>query len=128
MKDVFIRKANSADAQEITVLLSLYQWFTYRHLFYNEYIEKLITNYYNVERIIEKISYINLKWHGYFIAQLNFKIVRVIGRVMIDDTVAKIYVFYLDFPIRNMRIGTHLLDFIRKFKHTYSAKDKWIYI
>jgi ribosomal protein S18 acetylase RimI-like enzyme len=125
MKEITIRRASRKDAEAITNVLAKSQWFTYEKLYSEDYITKLIDQYYNVQRIEQEIVSINEKWHGYFIAEMFGKIVGVIGGGMTSATEGEVYVFYLDPLMRGMGIGTRLLDFFTKIqKYTYGANDQ----
>ena len=69
-----------------------------------------------MQRIEQEIVFISEEWHGYFIAEMNGKIVGAIGGGMNDDTVGEVYVFYLDPTLRGQGIGTRFLTSLRKFK------------
>lgn len=127
MTIVSIRKATKNDAKALANLLAKSQWFTYESLFSEVYIQKLIDQYYNVQRIEQEIVFISEEWHGYFIAEMNGELVGAIGGGMNDETVGEVYVLYLDPAIRGQGIGTRLLDFFTKIqKHTYGAYEQWV--
>lgn len=127
MTIVSIRKANKSDTNDLANVLVKSQWFTYESLFSKDYIQKLIERYYNVQRIEQEIVFISEEWHGYFIAEMNGKVVGAIGGGMNDETVGEIYVLYLDPTLRGQGIGTRLLDFFTKIqKHTYGAQEQWV--
>lgn len=127
MKTVFIRKATKKDAKAIADVLAKSQWFTYKTLYSEGYIKRLIDQYYNVQRIEQEIVFISEEWHGYFIAEMNGKVVGAIGGGMNDDTAGEVYVLYLDPMLLGQGIGTRLLDFFTKIqKHTYGAKEQWV--
>lgn len=124
---VSIRKATKSDAVDLADLLAKSQWFTYESLFSTDYIQKLIEQYYNTQRIEQEIVFISEEWHGYFIAEMNGKVVGAIGGGMNDDTAGEVYVLYLDPVLLGQGIGTRLLDFFTKIqKHTYGAKEQWV--
>lgn len=125
MRELSIRKAVIHEAKHLSHLLSRCQWFTYEELYTKEYIEDLISKYYNVERIKQEITSTDRSWHGYVIAEKNRKIVGAIGGGLINETTAEIYVFYVDPDERGYGIGTRLLDFYTKLqKHIYGASEQ----
>lgn len=127
MDTVIIRLATKQDTKEILGVLHASQWFTYEHLFSKKYIQKLITQYYNEERIGKEIVSISEEWHGYYVAELSGRIVGVIGGGMTSKTTGEVYVFYLDSTIQRKGIGTRLLSFFTKIqKHIYGAKEQWV--
>ena len=89
MKTITIRRATRNDATAITDVLITSQWFTYEKLYSEDYITKLIDQYYNVQRIEQEIVSINEEWHGYFIAETDGKIVGAIGGGMTSKTAEK---------------------------------------
>lgn len=127
MKSVIIRQATKNDAKDLTNVLTISQWFTYEHLYSKEYIEKIILQYYNIERIEQEILSISFQWHGYFIAEEDGKVIGVIGGGMINKNAGEVYVFYMDPTLRGRGIGTRLLDYYTKIqKHTYRASEQWV--
>jgi len=127
MKKITIRRAARNDAEAITAILIKSQWFTYGKLYSEDYITKLIEQYYSVQRIEQEIVSINEQWHGYFIAETNGQILGTIGGGMTSKIVGEVYVFYLDPLMRGMGIGTRLLDFFTKIqKYTYGANEQWV--
>ena len=127
MDNVAIRQATVNDTKAVVSVLVASQWFTYKHLYSKSYIQNLIDQYYNVQRIRQEIVSISREWHGYFIAEMNRKIVGVIGGGMIGDDSGEVYVLYLDPALRGKGIGTRLLDSYTKVqKHTYGAREQWV--
>lgn len=127
MKKISIRNATRNDTKAVTELLVKSHWFTYDRLYSKDYIKKLIKQYYNVQRIEQEIVSISIEWHGYFIAEMNGKIVGAIAGGMTNSNSGEIYVFYLDPEMRGMGIGTRLLDFATKIqKHSYGASEQWV--
>ena len=113
--------------QSISNVLTASQWFTYEHLFTEEYIRKLNQQYYNVKRIEQEVISIDKKWHGYLVAEIEHNIVGVIGGGMLNEDRCEVYVLYLDPSVRGNGIGTRLLNFLTKIqKHQYGAKEQWV--
>ncbi|MBB4824321.1 N-acetylglutamate synthase-like GNAT family acetyltransferase [Sporosarcina luteola] len=120
-----IRKAELKDAEEMTALLVKAQWFTYKELYSELYIQQLISKYYNEQRIREEITEISDAWHGYYLALEEGKIAGVIGGGMVKEQVGEIYVFYLDPQMRGKGIGTRLLEFYTKLqKYQFHATEQ----
>ncbi|WHT47788.1 GNAT family N-acetyltransferase [Sporosarcina thermotolerans] len=127
MTEILVRSARQDEAKPISHLLSKCQWFTYRNLYSDIYIQRLINKYYNAERIQREITTIDKSWHGYFVAEKDGKLLGVIGGGMADDSDGEIYVFYMDPDYRGMGIGTRLLEFYTKIqKYTYGAERQWV--
>lgn len=127
MENIHLRQATSWDAEEMRDVLVKSQRFTYAQLFSPSYIEKLIDQYYNLDRIMEEIKIKTAKWHGYYVAEMDRRIVGVIGGGMIDEKAAEVYVLYMDPHMRGKGIGTRLLTYFTKIqKHTYGAEEQWV--
>lgn len=122
-----IRQATKKDAPAIVDVLTRSQWFTYEQLYAKDYIENMISQYYNMQRIEEEIISISKDWHGYFVAEQCNKIIGVIGGGMIGETIGEVYVFYLNPTMRGKGVGTRLLNFFTKIqKYTYGATEQWV--
>ena len=127
MSELSVRMARKEDAECIAPLLSKSQWFTYRNLYSEQYIEALIMKYYNVERVKQEVTSIDRSWHGYMVAELDGKIVGTIGAGMLNETDGEIYVFYVDPDRRGKGIGSRLIDFCTKIqKHRFHASKQWV--
>ena len=127
MNNLRIRQATINDAQSIRDVLTASQWFTYDLLFDKEYIQKLISHYYNIARIKDEIRNVSSKWHGYYIAEEHGSVTGVIGGGMLDQTTAEVYVFYIDPILRGRGIGTRLLNSFTKIqKYRYGANEQWV--
>lgn len=122
-----IRKAQSGDEQGIVDVCVAAQWNTYRDLYSNDYIERVIEKFYTVERISKEIKDTNRDWNGYFVALLNNEIVGAIGGGVDEDGVAEVYVLYLHPAKRGQGIGTKLLDYLTDVQRTeYGAHEQWV--
>ena len=127
MDNIVIRQATANDTKAVASVLVASQWFTYNHLYSKSYIQNLIDHYYNEQRIRDEISSISDKWSGYFLAELEGKVIGVIGGGMINATTCEIFVFYLDPSFRGLGVGTRLLNFFTKVqKHSYGATEQWV--
>lgn len=127
MKSISIRKAMLMDAQGIINVLTKSHWYTYKTLYSKSYIQKILDQYYTIERIKKEISSNNEQWHGYYIAESHGEIIGVISGGMINNTAGEVYVFYMDPIFRGKGIGTRLLNFYTKIqKHTYGAEKQWV--
>lgn len=127
MDQLIIRQATHNDLQNIQDVLIASQWFTYRKLFSQSSIQKIIDRYYNAERLAEEISCINATWHGYIVAEMHNEIVGVIGGGMRDDYASEVYVLYLHPEKRLKGIGSKLLNKLTQIqKFTYGAQEQWV--
>lgn len=125
--EVQIRKAVAGDEQQIAEICINAQWATYSDMYDKSYIEGVIEKFYTPARIRQEIMETNKEWNGYFVAVQNGKIVGAIGGGMIDETVAEVYVLYLDPAKRGEGIGSKLLSYLTDFqKRSYSAEEQWV--
>ncbi|GKV54659.1 hypothetical protein NCCP2222_06060 [Sporosarcina sp. NCCP-2222] len=122
---MLIRKAELRDTEEIASLLVKAQWFTYKELYSEPYIQQLIDKYYNINRIREEILEVSDSWHGYYVAVEKGKIAGVIGGGLASEGVGEIYVFYMEPDMRGNGIGTRLLEFYSKLqKHRFNVIEQ----
>lgn len=127
MDRVTIRQSTKKDAQKIQDVLVRSHWFTYKELFSEAAIKKIIDQYYNLDRLIEEISFISTRWHGYIIAEKGEEIIGVIGGGMRNKEDGEVYVLYLAPEKRSEGIGTLLLNhFTNIQRFTYGAKEQWV--
>ncbi len=127
INDIIVRKALPGDEQGIADVCIAGQWNTYKNIYSKAYIEKVIEKFYTVERIRKEIGETNKDWNGYFVAVQDNQIVGAIGGGVYDDTVAEVYVLYLDPHKRNQGIGTKLLQYITNVqKNKYGATEQWV--
>lgn len=127
MNDLFIRQATKKDIYKIREVLILSHWFTYENIYTKAQIEQIIHQYYNVERLTEEITWINATWHGYIVAEREREIIGVIGGGMRDKKDSEVYVLYLHPNMRQLGVGTLLLNHFTKIqKFTYGAEEQWV--
>lgn len=127
MNGVIIRQSTKKDAEKIQDVLIRSHRFTYRKLFSDAAIKKIIDQYYNLDRLMEEITSISTRWHGYIIAEEDDNILGVIGGGMRDEIDGEVYVLYLAPESRNKGIGTLLLNhFTNIQKFTYGAEEQWV--
>jgi GNAT superfamily N-acetyltransferase len=87
---------------------------TYGETHSKEYIERIISEFYNTDRIVDEVTKTSRYWGGYFVALDNDEVVGAGGGGMINDTAGEVFVLYLDPNRRNEGIGTMLLEAITK--------------
>lgn len=121
-----ILKANSTHVDGISKVCTDANWATYSGIYTKEYIEKIIKEYYNPERIRSEVSSSSKGWGGYFVALENDEVVGAGGGGLISDTAGEIYVLYLSPNRRNEGIGSILLDAITTQQKEFGATEQWI--
>ncbi|MGG4488271.1 GNAT family N-acetyltransferase [Metabacillus idriensis] len=123
---VQIRKAATTDVQGISEVCRVANWATYGHIYSEEYLEKVIREYYSCERLLEDVTASDRSWGGYFVAIQNDMVIGAGGGGMISDISGEIYALYLNPKRRNQGIGTLLLNAITKQQKEFNAKEQWI--
>ncbi|MBO8173107.1 MAG: GNAT family N-acetyltransferase [Bacillaceae bacterium] len=102
-------------------------WATYSELRSEEYINRIIKEFYNHERIQREVTETTRAWGGYFVAVEDNEVIGAIGGGMIDNTAGEVFVLYVDPDRRNEGIGTMLLDALTKQqKEMFNATEQWV--
>jgi GNAT superfamily N-acetyltransferase len=100
---------------------------TYSETLTKEYIERIIKEFYNPERLLNEVTTTSREWGGYFVAVENDEVIGAGGGGMITDTAGEVFVLYLDPKRRNEGIGTKLLAAITKQqKEEFKANEQWV--
>ncbi|SDM62374.1 GNAT family N-acetyltransferase [Bacillus sp. OK048] len=124
-----ICKANPEHVQGIAKVCSDGYRATYGVTHTQEYIERIIKEFYNTERIRNEVVNTSRHWGGYFVAVENGEVIGAGGGGMISDSVGEVFVLYLDPNRRNCGIGTKLLVAITKQqKDEFHAREQWVSI
>ncbi|TDL32680.1 N-acetyltransferase [Jeotgalibacillus sp. S-D1] len=122
-----IEKANLTHVQGISAVCAAGYRATYSDTHTNEYIERVIKEFYDPVRIAVEVANISKDWGGYYVALDNGHVVGAGGGGMISDSTAEIYVLYMDPSRRNEGIGTKLLDAItNRQKAEFNANEQWV--
>lgn len=120
-------KANETHIEAIAKVCSKGWQSTINFLHSQEYIEQVIQEFYNHERIKKEVSTSNLAWGGYFVALDDGELVGAAGGGTTEDGVGELYVIYLESNRRNEGIGTKLLEAVTKQqKDLFGAKKQWV--
>jgi GNAT superfamily N-acetyltransferase len=124
---IHICKADSTHVQGIAHVCSAGYRATYAETHTKEYIDRIINEFYNTERILSEVTNTSKEWGGYFVAVENNEVIGAGGGGMIDDDIGEIFVLYLDPNRRNEGIGTRLLEAITKQqKEEFQATEQWV--
>ncbi|PFA62967.1 GNAT family N-acetyltransferase [Bacillus sp. AFS015802] len=122
-----IQKANQSNVKGIQKVCSEGYWATYRDIYEKEYIQRVIEEFYNEERILKEVTASDRYWGGYFVAVENGEVLGAGGGGMISETDGELFVLYLDPARRNEGIGTLLLEAItRQQKEEFQAEKQWV--
>ncbi|MGD6803860.1 GNAT family N-acetyltransferase [Rossellomorea aquimaris] len=124
---IHILKAEPEHVEGIVKVCSDANRATYKDIYSEEYIERVIKQYYTPERILEEVSGSSRNWGGYFVAVDNGTVVGAGGGGMTGDTTGEIYVLYMDPVRRGEGIGSQLLEAITsQQKEEFQAGEQWV--
>ncbi len=98
---------------------------TYSESHAPEYIERIVRDFYNEDRIRGELMPA-AGWDGWFVAIEEGKIVGAGGGGMISGNEAELFVLYLDPARRREGIGTLLLDAITLEQKNRGADFQWV--
>lgn len=115
---ITVRFATPADAQAISDICSSAWRVTYKDLNTPEYIEQVIADFYNIERITKECSTSDKTWHGYIVAELDGQILGAIGGGVEDDNWGNIYVLYVHPDHKGKGMGRALVNFLTDHQKT----------
>ncbi|WP_281657700.1 N-acetyltransferase [Halobacillus sp. Cin3] len=123
---ITVRNAVKRDASGIREVCIKGNQDTYAAIYSEEYLQNVIDEFYNLDRIQKEIVPAGRDWSGYLTALEHDRIVGAIGGGMIDQKAGEIYVLYLDPDYRGRGIGTKLLEALTKQqKDLYGAEEQW---
>ncbi|WP_342431627.1 GNAT family N-acetyltransferase [Neobacillus sp. FSL H8-0543] len=124
---IHIRKANHMDVQGISKVCSDGYWATYKDTHSEKYINRVIEEFYNPDRILNEVTNTSREWGGYFVAIEGNEVIGAGGGGMIDETAGEVFVLYLNPNRRNEGIGTRILDAITKQQiEEFHASEQWV--
>jgi ribosomal protein S18 acetylase RimI-like enzyme len=99
---------------------------TYKDTHTKEYIERIIGDFYNNERVEEEVLHISDGWNGYFVAIDDGVVVGAIGGGLIDKDQSEVFVLYLDPHRRGEGIGTKLLQALTEIQQKKGSRKQWV--
>jgi len=99
---------------------------TYKETHTQEYIERIINEYYNHDRLSEEIKFEGDGWDGWFVALDGAEVVGAIGGGMIEKEKSEVFVLYLNPQRRREGIGTLLLEALTKVQKDKGAIEQWV--
>ncbi|BCB04050.1 GNAT family N-acetyltransferase [Bacillus sp. KH172YL63] len=122
-----IKQADPSHVRGIMRVCSGGYWATYGDMYTDSYIERVIEEFYNEERVLKEVKERNWHWGGYFVAVENDEVVGAAGGGMISESDGELFVLYIDPARRNEGIGTMLLDAVtHQQKHDFKADKQWV--
>lgn len=110
-----VRFAKVEDGPAISDICSEAWRITYDQLYSKPYIQKVVTDFYNLDRIQKECQESSPAWHGYMVAVEGDEVVGCIGGACAGD-VGFIYVFYVKVDRKGQGIGSALLRFLTAYQ------------
>ncbi|GGI64381.1 GNAT family N-acetyltransferase [Enterococcus alcedinis] len=104
------RKAVEEDVLALEQLLTEAWRVTYEMLYSSDYIERVIMEYYNPIRLMNEVTQTSREWSGYYVYEMEGKIVGCIGGGIDTEDNGSIYVLYLDPIEKGKGYGSALLE------------------
>lgn len=104
------RKAVEADVPVLEKILTEAWRQTYQKLYTTAYIERVIEEFYNPARLIDEVTHFSKEWSGYYVYEVEDKIVGCIGGGIEAEGVGSVYVLYLDPTEKRKGYGSQLLN------------------
>jgi GNAT superfamily N-acetyltransferase len=121
-----LKKAGSEHVGGIAKVCSEGWRATYGYLEDEAYVEQVIEEYYNVNRILKEVTEFSEYWHGYFVAEEEGKVVGAIGGGTTGEAIGEIFVFYIDPNKRGKGIGSKLLNFYTDYQKSLGINEQWL--
>ncbi|RFU66887.1 GNAT family N-acetyltransferase [Bacillus sp. V59.32b] len=123
---ITIQKAEPEHVEGIAKVCSDGYRATYQETHTQEYIERIISEFYNHERILKEIFERQPGWNGWFVALEEGIVVGAGGGGMTGPATGEVFVLYLDPQRRNEGIGTKLLATITEEQIRQGANEQWV--
>ena len=125
VRSLVIRRAETADAEEIARVCAAGWRDTYRGIKEPDRIEAVIAEYYAPERIRREIAAPE-GWDGWIVAVEDESVIGAGGGGITQPGVGEIFVLYLDPTRRGEGIGTLILDAITEQQRAQGAREQWV--
>lgn len=124
---IHITLANPDHVAGISKVCSDGYWATYRETHSEKYIQGIIEEFYNHDRILKEVSEMSRDWGGYFVALEDGEVLGAIGGGMVGEGIGEVFVLYLNPDRRNEGIGTKLLEALTtQQKKQFNATEQWV--
>ncbi|KZE68846.1 acetyltransferase [Fictibacillus phosphorivorans] len=124
--NIIFKKAGTEDVSGIARVCREGWRATYGYLEDEAYVNQVIEEYYNEDRILKEVTEFSDYWHGYFVAKENGQVVGAIGGGTTGEKAGEIFVFYMDPIKRNMGIGSQLLNYYTNYQKNLGIKEQWL--
>lgn len=122
------RFANPSDASAISDICSRAWRVTYEEIYTPSYIEKVIEDFYNLERVEKECHNQGASWHGYMVVEEAGQVLGCIGGAC-EGQMGYIYVLYLAPEHKGKGLGRALLEFLTDYqKETYGITKQTVHV
>lgn len=122
-----VRRAESKDVPAIIAICSDGSRESYEDLVPQSYIDQVIAEYYNTERVTKEFAANTAYYHGYWVAERNGEILGCIGGGVDEQNAGHVYIFYVRPDIKRQGVGSALLEeFTAYQKESYGITEQWI--
>lgn len=125
--NITVQKATVDDVKAISEICSSSWIETYQGIYPENYIQQVIREYYNPERVTKEVLETSKYWNGYWVAKRGNQVLGCIGGGVDDQNAGHVYVFYVRPDIKRQGVGSALLEGLTAYqKATYGITDQWI--
>lgn len=122
-----VRRARLEDVTGIIKVCSDGWRETYQDLVPQSYIEQVVADYYNEERVTREYAEDTPYYHGYWVAEKDDEVLGCIGGGIDEQNAGHVYVFYVHLDVKRQGIGTALLEAFTAYqKRAYGITEQWI--
>jgi ribosomal protein S18 acetylase RimI-like enzyme len=120
-----VRAATSDDVAAICEICTVAYHDTYANLVPDDYVERVIDEFYRPERVAGEIAPSPPSWFGYLVVEEDGRVRGTAGGGVTAPGVGELFVIYLDPAERGRGLGTLLLDRIIEQVAGAGAAELW---
>ncbi|MFC4072172.1 GNAT family N-acetyltransferase [Actinoplanes subglobosus] len=121
-----VRAARDEDAAAIADICTRGYRRTYPALLSSEFIERMIAEFYHLERVSKEVAAAPPGWLGYQVVEEDGRVLGAAGGGLTAPGVGELFVLYLDPDERGRGLGTLLLDRITGQLRELAATEMWV--
>ncbi|WP_433793691.1 N-acetyltransferase family protein [Actinoplanes sp. CA-252034] len=121
-----VRAATEGDAPAIVDICTRGYRQTYPDLLSSEFIERMLDEFYRLERVSKEVPAAPPGWLGYQVVEEDGRVLGAAGGGLTAPGVGELFVLYLDWDERGRGLGTLLLDRITGQLRELGATEMWV--
>ncbi|MEV4278014.1 GNAT family N-acetyltransferase [Actinoplanes xinjiangensis] len=121
-----VRAARDEDAEAIADICARGYRRTYPALLSSAFIERMIAEFYQVERVSKEVHPAPPGWLGYQVVEEDGRVLGAAGGGLLTPGVGELFVLYLDPDERGRGLGTLLLDRVTGQLRESGATEMWV--